>query len=92
MSKKKTAAPVADTRIEAIVRSGVHLLHEFPGGVVSLYHTIAPLGFSAEVRRNLKATVPVATGGSFAEIYGAFLAATEAEIVRQGGTLEEVNA
>ncbi len=92
MSKKKPAAPVADTRLEAIVRSGVHLLHEFPGGVVSLYHTRAPAGFTAEVRRNLKATVPVAAGSRFAEIYGAFLAATEAEIVRQGGTLQEVIA
>jgi hypothetical protein len=92
VSKTKPAAPVSDPRLEAIVRSGVHILHEFPGGVVSLYSTKAPLGFAAEVRRNLKANVGIYQGDSFPDAYGAFLAATDAEIIRQGGKLETIQS
>jgi hypothetical protein len=74
--------------VEAIARTGVHLLHELPGGVVALYQTLAPVGFAVEIRRNLTKNADVYQGNSFHDAYDAFLAATETEIVRQGGTLE----
>lgn len=84
MNKTTNAA-----RTEAIVRAGVHIVHEFSGGVVALYSTSAPAGFAVDIRRNLKKTLSTKYP-YFATAYAAFLAVTEAEIVRQGGKLEEI--